>query len=308
MKGLERLMLRHRLYPIALTIVLSLLLAACRADQPAIEGSPPAKAAPTFAADSYMAEIQKRGKLRIGVKFDQPQLGLLNPAADPPRVEGFDVDLGNIIADRLGVEAEFSEAVTANRIPFLNEDKVDLIIATMTINEERKGQIDFSVVYYLAGQTMLVKDGSQVTDVKSLNDQKASVCSASGSTSERNVRVAAPAAQVILQPGYSQCFQLLQNDQVQAVTTDDVILLGFAKQDPAKYKIVGGTFSKEPYGMGIKKGRAGFKEFVDGVLTEVKQDGTWVELYEKWIEPITGTTQQPPPDDAPAEAPSPPAA
>lgn len=301
-------MLRRRLYPIALTIVLSLLLTACRADEPAIEGSPKAKAAPTFAADSYMAEIQQRGKLRIGVKYDVPQLGLLNPAARPARVEGFDVDLGNIIADKLGVEAEFSEAVSANRIPFLNEDKVDLIISTMTINEERKEQVDFSVVYYLAGQTLLVKDGSNVQDVKSLNDQRAAVCSASGSTSEQNVRVAAPAAQVILQPGYSQCFQLLQNDQVQAVTTDDVILLGFAKQDPAQYKIVGGTFSKEPYGMGIKKGRTGFKEFVDGVLTEIKQDGTWLRLYDKWVKPITGTTQQPPADDAPAEAPSPPAA
>jgi glutamate transport system substrate-binding protein len=301
-------MIKRRLSPIAFLIAFALFATACGGDEnPALEGTPKAtptaQATPSFAADTYMAEIQKRGKIVIGVKYDVPQIGLLNPATR--KAEGFEIDLGNIIAERLGVEAEFVEAVSANRIPFLNEDKVDLIISTMTINEERKREVDFSVVYYLAGQTLLVKEGSNVTGVKALNDQKATVCSASGSTSEMNVRVAAPAANVLLQPQYSQCFQLLQNDQVQAVSTDDVILLGFAKQDPARFKLVGGTFSKEPYGMGMKKGRAGFKEFVDEVLTDIKQDGTWVELYDRWVRPITGTSQQPPADDAPAEAPSP---
>jgi ABC-type amino acid transport substrate-binding protein len=303
-------MIKRRLSSIAFLIVFALLGSACGGDEnPALEGTPKAKstaeARPSFAPDTYMAEIQKKGKIVIGVKNDVPQLGLLNPATR--KVEGFEVDLGNIIAERLGVEPEFVEAVSANRIPFLNEDKVDLIISTMTINEERRREVDFSVVYYLAGQTLLVKAGSPVTGVKALNDQRATVCSASGSTSEMNIRIAAPAANLLLQPQYSQCFQLLQNDQAQAVTTDDVILLGFAKQDPTRFKLVEGTFSKEPYGMGIKKGRAGFKEFVDGVLRDVKQDGTWVQLYDKWVKPITGTSQQPPPDDAPAEAASPPA-
>jgi ABC-type amino acid transport substrate-binding protein len=299
---------KRNLFPVAFLLAFALLGSACGRDEnPALEGTPKGTAAarPSFPADSYMAEIQKKGKIVIGVKNDVPQFGLLNPATR--QVEGFDVDLGRIIADRLGVEPEFVEAVSANRIPFLNEDKVDLIISTMTINEERKREVDFSVVYYLAGQTLLVKAGSPITGVKALNDMRASVCSASGSTSEQNIRAAAPAANIVLQPQYSQCFQLLQNDQTQAVTTDDVILLGFAKTDPDQFKLVGGTFSKEPYGMGIKKGRAGFKEFVDGVIRDIKRDGTWVELYDKWVRPITGTSQQPPPDDAPAEAPSPPA-
>jgi glutamate transport system substrate-binding protein len=303
-------MFKGRLSPIALLVAFALLATACGGNEnPAVEGSPPtsptAKATPTFAAGTYMADLQKKGKIVIGVKNDVPQIGLLNPATG--KVEGFEIDLGNIIADRLGVEAEFVETVSANRIPFLNEDKVDLVISTMTINDERKQQIDFSVVYYLAGQTLLVKNGSKITGVKALNDERATVCSASGSTSEKNVRIAAPNANVLLQPQYSQCFQLLQNDQVQAVTTDDIILLGFAKTDPAQFKLVGEPFSKEPYGMGIKKGREGFKEFVDGVLQEIKQDGTWVMLYDKWVKPITGTSDQPPADDAPAVVPSPPA-
>jgi ABC-type amino acid transport substrate-binding protein len=303
-------MIKRRLSPVALLLAFALLGSACGRDEnPALEGTPKGKATaearPSFPADSYMAEIQRKGKVVIGVKNDVPQFGLLNPATR--QVEGFEIDMGRIIAERLGVEAEFVEAVSANRIPFLNEDKVDLVLSTMTVNEERKREVDFSVVYYLAGQTLLVKAGSPITGVRALNDMRGSVCSASGSTSEQNIRAAAPAANITLQPQYSQCFQLLQNDQVQAVTTDDVILLGFAKTDPERFKLVGGTFSKEPYAVGIKKGRAGFKEFVDQVIRDVKGDGTWVELYDKWIEPITGTDQQPPPDEAPAEAPSPPA-
>lgn len=301
-------MTKRSLSPVAFLLAFALLGSACgRNENPALEGTPKGTTAesPSFPADSYMAAIQKKGKIVIGVKNDVPQFGLLNPATR--QVEGFDIDLGRIIAERLGVEPEFVEAVSANRIPFLNEDKVDLVISTMTINEDRKREIDFSVVYYLAGQTLLVKAGSPITGVKALNDMRASVCSASGSTSEQNIRAAAPAANIVLQPQYSQCFQLLQNDQTQAVTTDDVILLGFAKTDANRFKLVGGTFSKEPYGMGMKKGRVGFKEFVDEVIRDIKRDGTWVKLYNKWVEPITGTSQQPPPDDAPAEAPSPPA-
>lgn len=283
---------------------LGILAAGCRpADNPVLKGTPSGAAAtPTFASDSYMAALQKKGKIVIGVKYDVPQFGALNPATNKP--EGFDVDLGKVIASRLGVQPEFVEAVSANRIPFLNQDKVDLVISTMTINEERKQQIDFSIVYYVAQQRLLTKKGSPITDVKALNDNKAAVCSAKGSTSEKNIRTIAPAATVVLQDGYAQCFQLLQNGQVQAVTTDDVILVGFAKQDPANYRLTGDPFSKEPYGMGMKKGRVGFKPFVDGVIRDVKKDGTWTRLYDRWVKPVTGRSQVPPPDDVAVQAPS----
>jgi len=286
-----------------LCLLLVLLTGACRQDDPAVTPEPgQTEAKPTFAPGSYMAELQKEGKIRIGVKYDVPQFGALNPATGKP--EGFDVELGNIIARKLGVRTEFVEAVSKNRIPFLLEDKVDLVISTMTINEERKKEIDFSNVYYIAEQRLLVKTASPIKDVADLNAQKATVCSVKGSTSETNVKIAAPNAQTNLQDGYSQCFQLLQNDQVQAMTTDNVILVGFRKNDPANFKITGKPFSKEPYGMGIKKGRIGFVEFVNEVLTEVKQDGTWVRLYDKWVKPLTEESATPPPDTATAEAPT----
>lgn len=287
---------------VSLYLLVTLLLAACggggRSATPKATGS----ARPTFPAGSYMAELQRKGEITIGVKFDVPQFGALNPATGKP--EGFDVDLGSIIAKRLGVKPKFVEAISRNRIPFLQQDKVDLVISTMTINEERKKEIDFSNVYYIAEQRLLVKKDGPIQDVGDLNARHATVCSATGSTSEANIRAVAPNAQVNLQDGYSQCFQLLQNDQVQAVTTDNVILVGLLKNDPARFKITGKPFSREPYGMGIKKGRTDFVEFVNSVLSDVKRDGTWVRLYDKWVKPVTGESATPPPDTAAAEAPA----
>lgn len=281
--------------------LMALLLAACQ-DTPTVDTDKP-EAKPSFAPDSYMAEIVKKGKITIGVKFDVPQFGFMNLTTNKP--EGFDIDLGNLIAEKLGVEAEFVEAISANRIPFLNEDKVDLIISTMTINEERKQQIDFSIVYYVAHQRLLVAKGSTIKSIEDVESQKASLCTVKGSSSEKNIRALAPSANVTLQDGYSQCFQLLQNKQTQVVSTDDVILVSLLKNDPDNFKIVGESFSTEPYGMGIKKGRVGFKEFVDGVIKETKEDGTWEEFHEKWVEAVTGESSSPPPDDVAAEAPSP---
>lgn len=274
----------------ALAVLLGLVAAACG-------GGTEPSAKPTFPAGSTMAAIQAKGKLVVGVKFDVPQFGLLNPATNKP--EGFDIDMANEVAKALGVTAEFVEAVSANRIPFLKEDKVDIVFSTMTITEARKKEIDFSVVYYVAGQTFLTRKskplGTATTGKK--------VCSATGSTSEKNVRKYRPGFQVTLQDGYAQCFQLLQNGQVDAVTTDNVILLGFLKRDPAQFQLEGGTWSKEPYGGGIKKGKTDFVEFVNKVIRDMKTDGRWAAIYKKWVTPITGEEVQPPADDVAAEAP-----
>jgi ABC-type amino acid transport substrate-binding protein len=276
---------------IALGVLLAFVAVACGGD----DGGPAAK--PTFPAGSTMDTIQKAGKLRVGVKFDVPQFGLLNPSTNKP--EGFDVDFGKEIAKALGVTAEYVEALSANRIPFLNEDKVDIVFSTMTITAERKTQIDFSVVYYVAGQSFLTKKSRALGTAT----EGKKVCSAKGSTSEKNVKVYRPRFTVVLQDGYAQCFQLLQSDQVDAVTTDDVILLGFLKRDPAQFQLEGGTWSKEPYGAGIKKGKTDFVDFVNGVIKAMKSDGRWKTLYDKWVKPISGIDAEPPADDVAQEAP-----
>ncbi len=278
------------------TLALALVASACgdKDDKARDPGGPK-----TFPAGSAMAEIVAKGKMIAGVKFDVPQFGLLNPATSKP--EGFDVDMANAIARALGVKAEFVEAISKNRIPFLNEGKVDVVFSTMTITEARKKEIDFSVVYYVAGQRFLTKKakplGAAATGKK--------VCTSKGSTSETNVRAFKPGLEVVLQDGYAQCFQLLQNDQVDAVTTDDVILLGFLKRDPTTFQLEGEPFSVEPYGAGLKKGRTGLAEFVSGVIKAMKADGRWAAIYKKWITPINGQKGTPPGDDVKAAKPTP---
>ncbi len=291
-------MRRRSFLGLGVVAALVLLAAAC---QP--EPAPRTGPRPEFPAGSYMAGLQDKGQVVIGVKYDIPRFGFLNPATN--EVEGFDVDLGKLIAERLGVPVRFDEAVSTNRIPFLQQDKVDLIISTMTINEERKREIDFSVVYYVARQRLLVRKGSKVRDVVSLEARKAGVCSAKGSTSAQNIAAAAPSAPLRLLDGYAQCFQLLQNDQVQAVFTDDVILTGLLSRDPKNFEIVGDAFTVEPYGVGMKKGRPELVAFVDDSIREIKRDGDWATLYNKWVKPLTGESAQPPPDDVPASGPSP---
>jgi ABC-type amino acid transport substrate-binding protein len=244
-------------------------------------------------AASFVDELKDRGELVVGVKFDLPQFGLKNPAND--KIEGFDVDMGNAVARELGVEAKFVEAISKNRIPFIQEDKVDIVFSTMTITDERKEQIDFSDVYYVAAQSSLTRKGETMT-VDTAADKK--VCTAKGSTSELNLPALQPDVEIILQDAYSQCVQLLRNKQADAVSTDDVILLQFVKQDPDAFELSDETFSKEPYGAGIKKGHDDFVELVNGVIQDMKDDGRWESLYRKWISPLAGgEPPSPPPAD-----------
>lgn len=252
----------------------------------ATKGSSPA-AAPTFTADSTMGKIVQRGKLIVGVKYDQPGFGLLDPASNKP--DGFDVALAKEIAKSLGLkdnQVEFVEAVSKNRIPYLQEDKVDLVIATMTINDDRKQQIDFSHTYYVAGQSILVKkDNTSIKSVDDLNGKK--VCSVQGSTSEQNIQKKAPQAQLLSLDAYASCVNAMKDGRVEAVSTDDIILAGFAAADPS-LKLVGGQFTKEPYGIGIKKGKDDFVKFINARMQTWFKDGTWEKIYNTYLGKVEG--------------------
>ncbi len=246
-----------------------------------------------FEAGSFMAEVQEKGELVVGVKFDVPQFGFKNPTTDD--VEGFDADMAREVAEAIGVDPKFVEAISANRIPFLQEDKVDIVFSTMTVTDERRKQIDFSEIYYVARQSFLTRKGVTMT-VDSAAGKK--VCTAKGSTSELNLPAVQPDVEIVLQDGYAQCVQLLSNEQVDAVSTDDVILLQFVKKDPDAFEVSEEKFSTEPYGAGMKKGHPEFVEFVNGVIRDMKEDGRWADLYEKWVTPVTGIdAPEPPPAD-----------
>jgi ABC-type amino acid transport substrate-binding protein len=226
----------------------------------------------------------------IGVKYDVPPFGFNNPSSG--KVEGFDVDLGQAIADKLGVEPKFIEAISDNRIPFLQDGTADVILSTMTINEERVGQIAFSDPYFIAkGRILVKKDNSEITGVDTLGGK--SVCTALGSTYEATLKKQAPDAKLKLVDSYSECLESLQNGSVDAVSTDDVILTGMIIQDDT-LQLVGDELTQEPYGAGIKKGNTELRDFVNQVFEEYKQDGRYDKTYEKWVGQYTNTEPEPP--------------
>ena len=277
---------------VVMTALAALLaVAGCGDDeeQPA-GGGEAAKKAEKFPADTTMGKIQAKGEIAIGVKYDVPPFGFKNPQSGD--IEGFDIDVGQAIADKLGVKPKFIEAISDNRIPFLKNGTADLILSTMTINKERDLEIDFSEPYFVARGRVLVGADSDVTGVKDLVKGK-SVCTALGSTYEENLKKQAPQAERKLVDSYSECLELIQNGAVDAVSTDNVILTGMIIQDDT-LKLVGDDLTTEPYGAGLKDGDTAFKEFVDGTIKEFKSDGRWKKTHEKWVSQYTKEPEEPP--------------
>lgn len=271
------------------------------AASPAATGGTATSTKPKLDLSSYAYAIQTKGKLRVGTREDNVPFGVKNVATS--KFEGFDVDIAREIAKAIfGDESdidkfiEYVPVVSATRVPTLNENKADFVIATFTINEDRKKQIDFSDVYFNTGQKILVKkDNTTITKVTDLNGKR--VCSAKGSTSEVNIRKEAPQATLELQDTYPPCLILLQQGRVDAVSTDETILFGLVKQDP-NTKIVGPYFSAEPYGIGVKKSanndRNGFVDLLNRTLVAMIQDGRWARFYKQWITPVSGDEKRTP--------------
>ena len=244
-----------------------------------------------FDPGTTLGDIQEKGEITIGVKFDVPPFGFKNTGSG--EVEGFDIDLGKAVAEALGVKPKFIEAISDNRIPFLEKGTADLILSTMTINEERVGQIDFSDPYFIAkGRILVKKDNSEITGIDTLAGKN--VCTVLGSTYEATLKSQAPEAKLKLVDSYSECLELLQNDTVEAISTDDVILTGMIIQTGDELKLVGDELTQEPYGAGIKKGDTEMQDFVNEVFTAYKEDGRWKETYDKWVGKYTGEDSEPP--------------
>ncbi len=263
------------------------------AQAPAASPAAAATAAAPVVEKNVIPDIKARGKLIVGVKFDQPLFGMNNPISK--RVEGLDADFARAFAKALlGSEdkVELVEAVSANRVPFLQEDKVDLVIATMTVTPDRRKQIDMSDTYYLAGQRLLVPKGSPIKSVDDLAGK--TVATNQGSTSETQLVAKAPTCKPLLFKGYSQGFEAVKNGQADALTTDDAILFGFVATAPDKFEVVGPQFSSEPYGVGIKKGKPDLTAFVNAELAKMKADGRWQAIYDKNIKPVSKVAMTPP--------------
>jgi glutamate transport system substrate-binding protein len=222
------------------------------------------------------------GKVIIGVKEDQPGLGFKDPTTG--EYSGFDIEIANLVAAKLGFEPdqiEYKTVQSAGREAAVAQGTVDYYVGTYTINDKRKQQISFAGPYFVAGQDLLVrKDETAIKGKDTLKGKK--VCSVTGSTPIQKVRdegLTEPGNIVEFQ-GYSQCVDKLLTKEVDAVTTDDAILKGFAAQDPDNLKVIGETFSEEPYGIGLPKDDKALRDKVNDILQDALDDGTWQEIYD----------------------------
>ena len=279
---------------------LGLVLAGCSSEagqqaEEATENAPEVAQDVEFPAGSTMAELAEAGTITVGTKFDQPGFGLANPQGVP---EGFDAEVAKIVAGELGIapeEIEWKETVSANRESFIQNGDVDIVVATYTINDARKQLIDFAGPYYEAGQDIMVATGNPLA-IEGPDDLAGKrVCSVEGSTPAQNIRDNYPEAQLTLFDVYSKCADALRNGQVDAVTTDNVILTGLVQGGQGAFELVGNPFTQEPYGIGLTKGDDEFRGFINDTLEQAFEDGSWAAAWDRTAGAITGEPAPEPP-------------
>jgi glutamate transport system substrate-binding protein len=247
-----------------------------------------------FDDGTQMAEWADAGEITVGVKFDQPGLGFKDAASDIPT--GFDIEIAKLLVADLCIDPEsdgvtWEETISDNREPYLEEGRVDLVLATYSITEERRAIVGQTGPYLITGQQIMGKQDSNIQGKEDLQGEE--VCSAEGSTSIENVEKEGmvPASA----PDYSQCVEDVLNGTVEAMSTDGAILLGYAAQNPGELKVVGEEFSEERIGVGYyPKDETETCEWINGVLQESYDDGSWAEAYEATLGEGGSETPDPP--------------
>jgi glutamate transport system substrate-binding protein len=247
----------------------------------------------SFEAGTTMARIHDAGTMKVGTKFDQPLFGLQGLGGKP---EGFDVEIAKIIAGEMGVAPDkisWTETPSAVREEVLEQNKVDMVVATYTINDERAKRVTFAGPYYEAGQDLMVKaDNKSINGPEDLKAAGAKVCSVTGSTPAENIKEYVDSSQIVLFDVYSKCADALRTGQVDAVTTDNVILLGLVDQSKGAFRLVGKPFTKEPYGIGVHKGDVKFCEFINDTLKKAAEDGRYAKAWESTAGKVDKNTPQ----------------
>jgi polar amino acid transport system substrate-binding protein len=240
---------------------------------------------------SFMARIQRRGYLIAGVDQNTLLFAYFNPANG--RLEGFEIDMlrelaGAIFGDPNRIQ--FHAITTAERVQAVQDGSVDVVADAMTITCARRQLVDFSTVYFDAGQKILVPSNSTARSVKDMGGRR--VCATIGSTSLQTIGGLNPRPVAYPVGQRTDCLVAMQQGLVDAITSDDSILLGFQAQDPFT-KIVGPPFADEPYGMAISKRHPDFVRFANGVLAQMRSDGTWQSIYSRWLGRLAPTPAPP---------------
>jgi polar amino acid transport system substrate-binding protein len=250
---------------------------------------PPAGRMP---AGSTMDKILARGRLIAGVDQNNYLFGFRDPASG--RLEGFDIDLVREVAKAIFGDpgrVQYVVVTQAQRLTAVN-GQVDLVANSMTITCSRREQVEFSTNYLDSGQRVLVPETSTAKGIQDLGGKR--VCAAANTTSIQAI-IDAPAKPVpVAAVDWTDCLVLLQQGQVDAISTTDNVLAGLAAQDPTT-KIVGPRFSDEPHGLAFARGATDFVRFVNGVFDRLRADGGWMRIYDRWLKPTLGPVAAPPP-------------
>ncbi|MFN2506702.1 MAG: glutamate ABC transporter substrate-binding protein [Acidimicrobiales bacterium] len=295
-------MRKRRWVVLSLMLVLALVGGACGDDDDEGTVTPGGLPRPTFAAGTTMARLQQNGKIIVGTKFNQIGSGIVNP--NTGELEGFDIEIAKLMAvgifggtveeideqDRI----EFVETVSGVPEAVIVAGERDMVIATYTISDKRKEQVDFAGPYLIDNQDIMVKaDNDSIRTVADLNGKR--VCTGQGSTSPAHLASKAPQAEVILFAGYPECGDALRQDRVDAVVTDRGILLGIIDGSGGQFKLAKVPVSDVPLGIGIKKGDDAFREFLNPRLEAIYDSGEWAAAYEDTLGKLGLETPQPPP-------------
>ena len=232
-----------------------------------------------IAASPTWKSAHDQGSITIGVYHDQPGIGNLTAGAEAP--EGFDVEIATLVAGQLGFAPEdidWVETVTANRDTFLQQGNVDLIVAGYTINDERKKIVDFAGPYYTTGQDLMVRSDSDIAGPDDLGGK--TVCATVGGVPGQRMAKEHPEAELVTYDTVSKCVTDLQSGSVDAVTTDDAILRGYAAQSGDELTVVGQPFSEDHYGIGLPKGDVELRSAVNDAIEAAVENGDWTQAFE----------------------------
>ncbi|AUY49626.1 glutamate ABC transporter substrate-binding protein [Streptomyces sp. CB01881] len=241
---------------------------------------------------TVFTEAKKRGQLIIGAKADQPFLGFEDVASGDR--SGFDIEIAKMIAADLGFtpqQIKWVTLVSSQREPAISKGQIDFYVGTYSINDERKKSVSFAGPYYIAGQDLLVKsDNTAITGPESVNGKN--VCTATGSTSIKNIQQYSP--KITQFDTYSACVEKLMSGEVDAVTTDDAILKGYASKFAPKLKVVGKPFTKENYGIGLNKDDAALRTAISDSIKAHQDNGDWKKAYDATLG-LSGSAAPTPP-------------
>jgi polar amino acid transport system substrate-binding protein len=235
--------------------------------------------------NTFMDVIRHQGYLIVGVDQNTKLLGYYNP--NTKQFEGFDIDIANEIAKAIFGASwtdsiRFRALLTTQRIPAVQAQNVDIVADAVTVNCDRTNKVDFSNVYFMGHQRILVRKDSKA-DIKKQEDLRGKpVCVTSGGTALSNLKKKLPYAIPYIVGARTDCLVALQLGTVDAILTDDAILYGFLAQDPHT-RLLDGELSDEPYGLAISKDHPDFVRFVNAVLEQMRSDGRWSKIWNRWF-------------------------